>query len=172
MRLIFYTSEIASIILTVADDQKEVVWKDVLLGLSDLIKENYSGKNLKVYKGDWKRKIRAITKELGYKLLEGNGESFEILKLENVADSTTSSESTTNSSYKLSDLEKKRVLDSYDAIPTFCKWILSTGKVIDDTMRQLTEDSIYEHPVHLMILDAEDPIWKKFFTEIELNEIR
>lgn len=157
MRLIFYTPEIASVVLKVPNDQKEVVWEEVILGLSDVIKKNYNGKNLKSYQGDWKIKIKIVVKELGCKLVKENEEYFDILKLEN--DSISKS---TKSNYKLSDSEKKCVLDSYDDISTSCKWTLSTGKVVDDIIRQLTEDSIYEHPAYSMILDTGDLFGKSF----------
>jgi hypothetical protein len=38
-------------------------------------------------------------------------------------------------------------------------------------MRELVADSLYGHPVHFMILDPYDPIWKMYFTILELEEI-
>ncbi|KAG1148374.1 hypothetical protein G6F37_004111 [Rhizopus arrhizus] len=57
-------------------------------------------------------------------------------------------------------------------VPTTEKWILSTGKAVDDVMKNLAQESVYEHPAHSMILVPDDPVWKNHFTNDELNEIR
>ncbi|KAI7864966.1 hypothetical protein BDF14DRAFT_1931718 [Spinellus fusiger] len=168
---ILYKDEIASSILKVANEQKEVLGKNIVAELSDLIEKNYDGKNMSLYKGDWKRKFKAVAKEMGYKLLEASTDCFDTLNLKKNPVSLSVSRST-NSNYKLADSEKKLVVDLYNNIPTSGKWTLSTGRVVDDQMRQLAEDSIYEHPVHSLILDPNDSIWKQYFTMAELNEIR
>ncbi|RCH85740.1 hypothetical protein CU098_004977, partial [Rhizopus stolonifer] len=45
-------------------------------------------------------------------------------------------------------------------------------KVVDDEMKMLAEKSCYEHPVHSMIIEVNDPIWEGYFTTTELNEIK
>lgn len=153
-----------------ANAQKEVAGRDIVTDLSELIEKSYNGKSLSVYKGDWKRKLKAVTKEMGYKLLEADSDYFEFL---NFAKPTNSSVSrSTSSNYKLTDSEKKLIVDLYNGISTSSKWSLSTGKFVDDQMKQLAKESVYEHPVHSMILDPDDPTWKKYFTDTELNEIR
>lgn len=72
----------------------------------------------------------------------------------------------------MSNLEKKRIIDLYNCIPTSGRWKLSTRKVVDDQMKQLAEDSVYEHPVHSLILDPDDLIWKQYFSEAELDKTR
>ncbi|KAG0741095.1 hypothetical protein G6F22_002296 [Rhizopus arrhizus] len=74
--------------------------------------------------------------------------------------------------YKLSDCEKKRIVDNFNKVPTTEKRILSTGKAVDDVMKNLAQESVYEHPVHSIILVPDDPVWKNHFTNDELNEIR
>ncbi|KAI9255541.1 hypothetical protein BY458DRAFT_416137, partial [Sporodiniella umbellata] len=49
---------------------------------------------------------------------------------------------------------------------------LSTGRVVDDEMKKLAQNCVYEHPVHSMILEPDDPIWKNYFSEYELLEIK
>ncbi|CAO3662977.1 unnamed protein product [Rhizopus stolonifer] len=39
-------------------------------------------------------------------------------------------------------------------------------------MKKLVEESVYEHPVHSMILDPDDLIWKSYFTSHEINETK
>ncbi|EIE85391.1 hypothetical protein RO3G_10101 [Rhizopus delemar RA 99-880] len=103
-------------------------------------KNNYNGKSLNVYKGDWKRKIKAVAKAMTYRLLEANKDCFDTLNFENPECSSTSK--STNSNYKLTKLEKEHVIDLYNSIPTFGNWKLSTGKVVDDQMKKLTEVNI------------------------------
>lgn len=47
---------------------KRLCWKDIIDDLADLIKQNYNGKSVKVYCGDWKRKINLIIESMNYKL--------------------------------------------------------------------------------------------------------
>jgi hypothetical protein len=51
------------------------------------------------------------------------------------------------------------------------KWRVSTSTIVDEKMRELVTNSSYEHPVHSMILDPYDPVWKRYFTASELEEI-
>ncbi|KAG1448716.1 hypothetical protein G6F46_011062 [Rhizopus delemar] len=165
-----YKDEIATSILKVANEKKEAEIRDIVVELSDLIENSYNGKSLNVYKGDWKRKIKAAAKAMTYRLLDSNKDCFDTLNFENPECSSTSK--STNSNYKLTKLEKEHVIDLYNSIPTSGNWKLSTGKVVDDQMKKLAEESIYEHPVHSLILDPDDLIWKQYFTVAELNEIR
>lgn len=82
------------------------------------------------------------------------------------------SKSSTGSNYKLSSFEIKRVLDLYNGIPESTKWVLSTGKVVEEEMKKLAEKSIYEHPVHSLILETDDLVWKDYFSVKELEEIK
>ncbi|CEG72874.1 hypothetical protein RMATCC62417_08357 [Rhizopus microsporus] len=169
MKLIF-SIEIASSILKVVNEKNEAEIRDIAVELSDLIEKNYNGKRLNVYKGDWKRKIKAIANAMSYKLLGANKDCFDTLNFKNPESSSASK--STNSNYKLTNPEKKLVIDLYNSIPTSGKWKLSTGKVVDDQMKQLAEESTYEHSVHSLILSPNDCIWKQYFTVAELNEIR
>ncbi|ORZ07442.1 hypothetical protein BCR42DRAFT_336549, partial [Absidia repens] len=51
---VFYltSSEIASSIMNVANDNKEINWKDVLIDLKPTICDNYNGKDTNVFRGD------------------------------------------------------------------------------------------------------------------------
>ncbi|CAO3612156.1 unnamed protein product [Mucor hiemalis] len=165
-----HKDEISSSILKVANEKTEVDLKNVVLDLSDIIESCYDSKNLKVYKGDWKSKIKAVAQSLNIKILEANGDCFATLIFK--SNQNTTSSRTISSSDKLTILEKERALNLYACIPQYNKWKLSTGKVVDDQMLSLAKDSVYEHPVHSLILDPNDVIWKQYFTDAELNEIR
>ncbi|KAI8329468.1 hypothetical protein BC941DRAFT_333459, partial [Chlamydoabsidia padenii] len=100
---------------------------------------DYDGqKNLKVYKGDWKSRCRAVAKSMDYKIVGLEDHAWDLLE---GALSTKlprkSGTSTTSSNYKVSENEKQRVLGICDSISPDQKWILSTGTVVDDQMRQL-----------------------------------
>ncbi|KAI9256054.1 hypothetical protein EDC94DRAFT_650450, partial [Helicostylum pulchrum] len=125
------------------------------------INEEYDGCNLNKYKGIWRRLFKSFVKKLKLTLENSETDSWNdtvAKKLKETNDksasSSTTCKSTTSSNYKLSDLEKNRVLDSYDAISTSCKWILSTAPSALDDIRHRR------------------PYLEKFFTETELNEIR
>lgn len=53
MKLIFWI-EIASSIIKVANEQKEINISDVVVDLVETIQGNYDGKSLSMYKGNWK----------------------------------------------------------------------------------------------------------------------
>lgn len=73
----------------------------------------------------------------------------------------------------LTNSERELVLLRYDSVPEDKKWKLEcSGKSVNDTMRAAAASAVYEHPVHSMILNPMDPIWKKRFTKKELTEIK
>lgn len=49
---------------------------------------------------------------------------------------------------------------------------MSNGTVVNDRMKKLVAESVYEHPVHFFIIDCSDPIWIKYFSIQELTEIK
>ncbi|KAG1044920.1 hypothetical protein G6F43_011378 [Rhizopus delemar] len=157
--------------MKVANEQKVVYWKNLIHDLTNLIQDNYNGKSIKVYLEDWKRKIKLAAKSMGYKLDRFDKDIFASLDI-----TTKNAESlnikSTSSNYKLTISEHKRVIDLFNSIPTTAKWVLSTSKIVDDEMKALAEKSCYEHPVHSMIIEVDDPIWKKHFTTTEINEIK
>lgn len=162
--------EIGSSVLKVANKKKEVRWKDIIADLYDLIKESYDGKSIKVYRGDWKRRIKLVIKSMGYRLENFDDDVF--VPLDTTKKPESFSTKSTGSNYKLSDCEKKHIVDNFNKVPTTEKRILSTGKAVDDVMKNLAQESVYEHPVHSIILVPDDPVWKNHFTNDELNEIR
>ncbi|KAG1464114.1 hypothetical protein G6F56_005147 [Rhizopus delemar] len=123
----------------------------------DAFISKFNGKNINSYKGDWKRRIKMSVKEIGFKLV--------------AFDDLVYSKTSKSGNYILSFDEKKRVLGILDAIAKNDKWTLSTGTVVEDKMRELVVSSSFEHPVHSLIIDPFDPIWKKHFTTAELSEI-
>lgn len=53
------------------------------------------------------------------------------------------------------------------------KWVLSTGKVVDNTLREFNKLCLVDYPSASMIIDLDDNTYAKeeIFTESELNEI-
>ncbi|KAI7847654.1 hypothetical protein BDC45DRAFT_341073 [Circinella umbellata] len=54
------------------------------------------------------------------------------------------------------------------------KWVLSTGTVVEDVMKQYASTCQFEHPVHSLILDVDDTMWidDGYFTEEEMKEVK
>ncbi|KAG1049129.1 hypothetical protein G6F43_008526 [Rhizopus delemar] len=52
------------------------------------------------------------------------------------------------------------------------KWILKTGKVVEDEIFQFGLQCQYEHHAHSFIIAPDNPVWKSRFTADELKEIR
>lgn len=150
--------------------QTIVYWKDLIDDLADLIKQNYNGKSAKLYRDDWKRKIKLTIKAMGYKLARFNDDVF--VTLDNLKKLESASTKSTGSNYKLTALETERVIEVYNNIPANKKWFLSTGKIVDDEMKNLVLKSTYEHPVHSLALETDDPIRRKYFSIAELNELK
>lgn len=82
-----------------------------------------------------------------------------------------SNSSNKNKNYVLSSGEKQNILDIYNGFRQEEMWELSTGKVVENEMKELAGKSKYSHPVHSFIMDPCDPVWKTFFTKDELDEI-
>jgi hypothetical protein len=167
--------EIVSSILKVTNDDKVVRWTDLIYDLEDFITEHYDGKNMSVFRGDWKRRIKAVAKTMAC-TLSGNDdfqEAWENWKVTFKAGKVQkASTRTSESNYRLSEEEKLLILQQYNSILDEHRWTLSTGTVVSDQMKQLVTDSLYEHPVHSMIIDPDDTVWKNYFSPAELKEIR
>lgn len=161
--------EISLAIEKVANNEKVAAWKDIIIELEVLIQHTYQGKNVNTFRGDWKRRIKSVAKSLNYKLADTNNDFFVSL---DYIKSTKSGCGSTSSNYKLKSSEKNRVLQIYQDIPQDQKWVLSTGKIVNDEMKKLVEKSVYEHPVHSLIFDPDDTIWTDYFTITELDEIK
>ncbi len=48
---------------------------------------------------------------------------------------------------------------------------MPNGTIVEDVMKKHALDCTYEHPVHSIILDINDSVWKKYFSEEELEKI-
>ncbi|CEI88568.1 hypothetical protein RMCBS344292_02951 [Rhizopus microsporus] len=123
-----------------------------------------------MYKGNWKRRIKAVAKTMTVKILDSNRDWFAGLDFQKPASIPSSKPSTMN--HKLTEQQKEHITEVYNSIHASQKWTLSTGKIVDDQMKDLAQESMYEHPVHSLILDPNDPVWCNHFTAAELNEIR
>ncbi|KAG1061092.1 hypothetical protein G6F42_027769 [Rhizopus arrhizus] len=60
----------------------------------------------------------------------------------------------------------------YDRLDRSRMWKLSTGTVVEDTMRDVALSLDHEHPCHSLIMDITDACWSKVFEEEEMDEIR
>ncbi|KAI7852076.1 hypothetical protein BDC45DRAFT_514248 [Circinella umbellata] len=84
----------------------------------------------------------------------------------------TSSGATTNNSIpKLKEEDYKKFEDMFERLVKNYFWVLSTGTIVEEKMKELGMKLNTEHPCHSMILDTTDPVWLDYFTEIELEEI-
>ncbi|RCH82627.1 hypothetical protein CU097_005155, partial [Rhizopus azygosporus] len=71
---------------------------------------------------------------------------------------------------KLSSADFTIIADNYNKIAK--KWILKTGRNVEDIIFKSTKDFIYEHPAHSFILDINDSVWKNHFSNEELLEMK
>lgn len=77
--------------------------------------------------------------------------------------------SKTNST--LSSVEKQNIIRYMENFKEKDKWKLTSGIYVEDQMLLLVKESSYEHPVHSLIMDPTDKVWKNYFTDAELKEI-
>jgi hypothetical protein len=84
----------------------------------------------------------------------------------------TESSKCSEENYTLSSVEKQSIIRYLESFREEDKWKLASGRYVEDQMLLLVKESFYEHPVHSLIIDPRDRIWKNFFTEDELKEIR
>ncbi|CEP08874.1 hypothetical protein, partial, partial [Parasitella parasitica] len=61
---------------------------------------------------------------------------------------------------------------TYASLADQKKWVLKTGKVVEDEIFQFGLQCQYEHHAHSFIITPDDPVWKSRFTADELKEIR
>ncbi|GAA5812824.1 hypothetical protein MFLAVUS_006283 [Mucor flavus] len=156
----------------------------------ELILKEYNGSQLPdVYKGYWKSRFREysvmsnldvksdssdhwekLVSQLRYKINAFNKNSKSpkttiVSPTESPGSSSTKDQKKIDSSipikvnYTLSRTEKQN-------------WRLSSGTFVEDQMLRLIEKTLYEHPVHSLILDPTENFWKSYFSDDELMEIR
>ncbi|KAI9483536.1 MAG: hypothetical protein EXX96DRAFT_536858 [Benjaminiella poitrasii] len=117
---------------------------------------------------------------MGYKLGKKVGNYWQTnivnelkgVKIESKASRSKSTFQSSNSNRLITPEKKDLILKKISQIKKDNKWVLSTNKVVEDTMKSLIQETMYEHPVHSLILDPNDPIWVNYFDENELEEIR
>ncbi|KAG2220814.1 hypothetical protein INT45_004475, partial [Circinella minor] len=80
-------------------------------------------------------------------------------------------DSSKNTSYRLTKDELYNFEKMFEGLDQKSFWTLSTGTVVELKMKEFALSCNYEHPVHSMILDTNDNLWKNYFTPDELNEI-
>lgn len=49
---------------------------------------------------------------------------------------------------------------------------MSTEKVVEDVFKEVITNSVFKHSAHPFILDLSNPLWKKCFTEEDINELK
>ncbi|KAG2216868.1 hypothetical protein INT45_007873 [Circinella minor] len=59
-----------------------------------------------------------------------------------------------------------------DAIKAGKVWKLASGTIVEEVMRDIAMNKVYEHPIHSMIIDPDDSIYVNKFSEEGLDEIR
>lgn len=188
----FHGLEIAASLMAI-QVAGEVSWDDFLVDSRSLILSSYEGQDPALYKQQWRTRFLNTASLLKFSVQPDNKNSWSdietslqqkpsssqsspsILSRSSKSTKSSSVSSTSSNATKncaLSPDDILNIMAQYDAIPVSDKWILKTGKVVEDTMRSLAIICKYEHPVHSLILDPSDDTWKDYFTEDELNEIR
>lgn len=186
--------EIAASLLAIQKTGK-VSWNDFLTDSREFILRTYQGEDITIFKRQWRYRFLNTASLLKLDVLPNTKDSWQEIetsiaqqpvliksaKSSSTAPTTSSSKSSSASSTSSSTCTKNCILSAFDllsieakfdAIDDDEKWILSTGTVVEDTMKSLAMKCKYEHPVHSLILDPSDDTWKDYFTEDELNEIR
>jgi hypothetical protein len=102
--------------LNLANDRKEVSWPALLKDMKEFIVNHYVGKSLIRERGDWKRRLKAVTKNMRFKIIRFNEDAWQDIH-ENLATLQSQYNSFTkskNPNYKLSETEKSRIIANYD----------------------------------------------------------
>ncbi|KAI7871851.1 hypothetical protein BDF14DRAFT_916327 [Spinellus fusiger] len=79
---------------------------------------------------------------------------------------------TSKKQLKLLPNDKTKIIEIFESLDLENCWTLSTGTIVKNKMKEYAISCNYEHPVHSLILDTSDKIWKKYFAEEELLEIK
>lgn len=167
-----------------------------------ILKEYNGSQLPDVYKGYWKSRFREysvmsnldvksdssdhwekLVSQLRYKINAFNKNSKSpkttiVSPTESPGSSSTKDQKKIDSSipikvnYTLSRTEKQNVINYLKNCENKNKWRLSSGTFVEDQMLRLIEKTLYEHPVHSLILDPTENFWKSYFSDDELMEIR
>ncbi|KAL7308129.1 hypothetical protein PS15m_012023 [Mucor circinelloides] len=73
---------------------------------------------------------------------------------------------------KLSSVDKENIRLLYDRLNSNKMWHLSTGKIVEETMREIALTVEHEPSCHSLILDINDTCWVDVFNKKERDEIR
>lgn len=126
--------------------------------------------NFMFTKGDWKGKFKEVAESMGRNA--GNYRQTNIINALKGLLSKLKASSSTNT-FTLSSSNRQITTAEKDLIPKksrkIKKMVLPTNKIVEATMKNLIQETMYEHLVHWLSLDPSDPIWVKYFDENELE---
>ncbi|CAO0793116.1 unnamed protein product [Mucor circinelloides] len=66
---------------------------------------------------------------------------------------------------KLSSVDKENIRLLYNRLDSNKMWHLSTGKIVEETIREIALTVEHEHPCHSLILDINDTCWVDVFNK-------
>ncbi|CEJ05065.1 hypothetical protein RMCBS344292_19013 [Rhizopus microsporus] len=134
--------------------------------MRSIIISNYDGSPIKEYKGCWKQAFKKACNHLSLLVARDDNSPLSVISA-SVTGSSCTPTSSLSYQRKLSSADFTIIADNYNKITK--KWTLKTGRNVED---KSTRDFIYEHPTHSFILDINDPVWKNYFSNEELLEVK
>ncbi|RCH86193.1 hypothetical protein CU097_006324 [Rhizopus azygosporus] len=71
--------EVRSLLLNLADDRKEVGWPAALKDMKEFVVNHYDRKSLIRERGGWKRQLKAMATNMGFKIVRFNEDTWQAI---------------------------------------------------------------------------------------------
>ncbi|PHZ11863.1 uncharacterized protein RHIMIDRAFT_19666 [Rhizopus microsporus ATCC 52813] len=179
MNLESLNDEIASELLNLAGDTKQIQWHGFLEKMSQCIISKYKAGSKDEYRKSWRKAFKENSKRLGLKVVRDTSHSdiwAEKIAAElkpSIVDTASSSVGNSTSSLQyqriLTEKDKTLMKHMYDKISE--KWALKEGVIVEDVIYNEAKDYYVEHPLHSYILHINDNKLVDMFKPEEIEEI-
>lgn len=140
--------EIASQLLDLAGEVKQVQWSSFVEQMSSHIIDSYNGDHKTTHCSNWKKKFKDVSKKLGLTIIRDKEHvdvwsekiTRQLFKNTTASKSSSRTSSTSSLSYQrlLSENDKNLISSIHQNINH--KWVLSSGAVVEDVIYKHAKD--------------------------------
>ncbi|GAA5798967.1 hypothetical protein HPULCUR_004376 [Helicostylum pulchrum] len=135
----------------------------------------YKNENLNTYKSQWRYYFKEAALFLSLQIKKDDREDIwkEIISTSlssTVKGFCSKSTSTLNYQEALKESDFHQLENNHQKIAK--KWLLKSGRNVEDIIYDFAKDFKYEHPAHSYILDLKTADWESYFSAEELVEVK
>ncbi|KAI8364083.1 hypothetical protein BD560DRAFT_373425 [Blakeslea trispora] len=169
--------EINDCLRRICSNRSEVSWDAFVVAMQESMIALYNGIPLARYKESWKQALKLATRELEFSIDEkARQDSWNALverKIQPLPKQSVPARASTSSNQyqrKIAEIDMESIALAHSQIEN--KWKLKSGRLVEEIMYSTCMSCHVEHPMHSLILDVDDAIYKTMLTDKELEEVK